>query len=199
MDNYKALDSDTSVHGGFFGQSSFASVTKVLESSVVNVTDLHLTEDDLKLYAPLGCGVMTGSATVLNLAKASEDDVVVVIGLGGVGLSAIIAAKIAKSKTIIGIDLFPKRLELATALGASQVIQSSKEMDIAAEVRKLVPEGANIVVDCTGVVACIEAGIAMAANRGQVIMVGIPPPGANIKIEGSSYLSVWPVLGISHW
>ncbi|KAK3680064.1 hypothetical protein LTR78_000441 [Recurvomyces mirabilis] len=80
--------------GGFFGQSSFASLSVVRECSVVNAKDLVRDKKELELFAPLGCGIQTGSGTVINAAKATKDDIVLILGLGGVGLSAIMGAKV---------------------------------------------------------------------------------------------------------
>ena len=78
-----------SVGGRFFGQSSFAKHTIASEKSVVNVKGMGLTRDDLKLLAPFGCGLQTGSGTVTNVAKAGEEDAITIIGMGGVGLAAV--------------------------------------------------------------------------------------------------------------
>lgn len=77
------------IYGNFFGQSSFASRTIASEASVVNVKGLVEDDDELRLLSPLGCGVQTGTGSVWKVARAGEEDYVVVMGLGGVGLSAI--------------------------------------------------------------------------------------------------------------
>lgn len=75
--------------GAFFGQSSFASYSIVKESSVVNVSKIVKDEEELKLLAPLGCGIQSGAATITELVGATKNDSVVILGLGGVGQSAI--------------------------------------------------------------------------------------------------------------
>ncbi|KAL1628319.1 hypothetical protein SLS54_001892 [Diplodia seriata] len=82
---------DPSIGGRFFGQSSFAKHTIVSDKCVVNVAGLGLERDDLKLLAPLGCGLQTGSGTVVNVIDAREDDEIAVVGMGGVGLAAVMA------------------------------------------------------------------------------------------------------------
>lgn len=84
--------SNTEVGGSFFGQSSFASLSAVHESSIVNVSGLIQSKDELKLFAPLGCGFQTGAATVTDLAGTTEKDTVTVLGLGGVGLAAVMVS-----------------------------------------------------------------------------------------------------------
>ncbi len=78
--------------GQFFGQSSFASLSVVKEASVLNVKGMIKDEEELKLFAPFGCGVQTGAGTVVQLANAKKEDTVVIMGLGGVGLSAIMVS-----------------------------------------------------------------------------------------------------------
>lgn len=77
------------VAGGFFGQSSFADSAIVRENSVVNVSGLVSSEQELGLFVPFGCGFMTGAATVTEVAKVGEGDSVAVFGLGGVGMLAV--------------------------------------------------------------------------------------------------------------
>jgi Zn-dependent alcohol dehydrogenase len=93
---YTAEGSD--LRGNFFGQSSFAELAVVKETSVVNVTNIIETEEELKLFAPLGCGFQTGAATVENVAKANEKDRIAVIGLGGVGLVSIMVRDDAQER-----------------------------------------------------------------------------------------------------
>lgn len=73
----------------FFGQSSFAEYTLAAESSVVNVNDLLQSDEELNLFAPLGCGFQTGMGAVANVADAGPEDVVMVMGMGAVGMAAL--------------------------------------------------------------------------------------------------------------
>lgn len=82
----------TEIAGSFFGQSSFSSHTVVKESSVVNVSELVRSDDELKLFAPLGCGFQTGVGTVTELTAANKTDTIAILGLGGVGLTAIMVS-----------------------------------------------------------------------------------------------------------
>jgi Zn-dependent alcohol dehydrogenase len=102
--NVYQVDGERSAGGLFFGQSSFSSIALVKETSVVNVEQLVKDEEELKLFAPMGCGYQTGAAAVTELVNVGKKDVVVVFGLGGVGMSAImvcpfLALKIAPIKS----------------------------------------------------------------------------------------------------
>lgn len=91
-DAFSSSESGTpgeAIGGSFFGQSSFSRLTNVKESSVVKVTTLLENDDDLKILAPFGCGIQTGAGTITDLANASPADTVAILGLGAVGLSAI--------------------------------------------------------------------------------------------------------------
>jgi len=114
---------------------------------------------------------------VVNLAAATSENSVVVLGLGGVGLAAILAAKIIGCQKVIGIDRVKSRLELAKTLGATDCLDtSSADFEIVEEVKKLTGgDGSNIVIDTTGVPALIEAGLEFTASRGKLIFIGVPP------------------------
>ena len=81
--------------GLFFGQSSFSSIALVKGTSVVNVEKLVKDEEELKLFAPMGCGYQTGAAAVTELVDVGKKDTIVVFGLGGVGMSAIMVRHFA--------------------------------------------------------------------------------------------------------
>lgn len=171
--------SNPTIPGAFFGQSSFASLSIVRECSVVNASSLVSSKQELQLLAPLGCGVQTGAGSVINAAQASEKDIVCVLGLGGVGLSAIMGAKIQNARRIIGVDRVASRLELAKEMGATHVIDSSKlpqGKTLVDAVREASEDlGPTITVDTTGVPALIKASIDFARNRGKILQVGSAP------------------------
>lgn len=179
--------SEHEITGSFFGQSSFSSLSIVSEASVVNAKDLLKSPDDLKIFAPLGCGIQTGAGSIVNVAKAKEQDMVCVIGLGGVGLGAVMGAALCGCMTIIGIDKVASRLEIAKELGCSRVIDTSKLKDfsdVVEEVRKATDGyGSTITLDTTGVQKLIEAGVEFTSNYGQYIQVGTAPPDAKLEIS----------------
>lgn len=85
-------DKSTTVVGGFFGQSSLASLAVVNISCIVSLASIVNTREELKMFAPLGCGFQTGAGTVLNLGKAVPSDSVTIIGIGGVGLAGVMVS-----------------------------------------------------------------------------------------------------------
>ncbi|EAW16936.1 NAD(P)-dependent alcohol dehydrogenase [Aspergillus fischeri NRRL 181] len=192
---------EPSIYGQFFGQSSFASYSIVREDSVVNVRGVVATKSELQLLSPLGCGIQTGSGAILNAAKATPKDRVAVLGLGGVGLSAVMGAKIAGCAQIIGVERHASRLELAKELGATHVVQVDTTADsqsvsdaVLAATNNL---GVNIVLDTTGVPALIAQGVRMASFKGKVLQVGTAPetgtltiPIHEFMVAGKQYMGV---------
>jgi len=183
--------SGDSLDAKFFGQSSFAGVSIVNEGSVVNVKGLIKDHDELKLMAPLGCGLMTGSGAVLNAANAQPSDIVLVTGLGAVGLGAVMAAKMAGCKEIIAVDRVASRLQVAKELGATKVFDNGEEgANLAEDARKLV-DGQRIsyVIETTGVVSVITAAMKAMGKRAKLIQIGVPKPGSEFNFPLSEFFA----------
>ena len=180
--NEQKLYSEAS--GQFFGQSSFANLSIVKACSVVSVKGL-VSDEELKMYSPMGCGFQTGVGTIDVLAEAKAKDTVVILGLGGVGLSGVMAAKINKCQKIIGVDRFDERLELAKSVGATHVINTSeKDFDLTKAIKELTDGiGADIVMDTTGNMGLINSGMEFTANRGQLIILGVPPADGIVPVH----------------
>lgn len=170
------------VGGKFFGQSSWSALSMCDEKSCVNAKDLIKNEDDLKLFSPLGCGLMTGSGAVINAAKLKPHNAILVTGLGAVGIGAIMAAKIAGAKAIIALDRVDSRLALAKEIGATHTynttyLDSSKEGNFTEEVKALAPDGKiDFIFETTGVVSVINAAFGTLSKRGKLYQIGVPNP-----------------------
>ncbi|TLD29807.1 putative alcohol dehydrogenase protein [Venturia nashicola] len=180
------------ISASFFGQSSFASLSIVNESSVVNAKDLIKSKDEMKIFAPLGCGFQTGSGSIYNVANCSPSDTVAIMGVGGVGLSGVMGAKIGGARTIIAIDRVPARLELAKEIGATHTINSDG-MDMPAlikAVRHLTDGyGSSITMDTTGLPKLIAAGVEFTRRKGQYVQIGSASMDAKIEIEIFNFMA----------
>jgi aryl-alcohol dehydrogenase len=133
------------VHAHFFGQSSFATHSVVKETNITKVSP----ELNLEILSPLGCGIMTGSGTVMNLLKVPKGASIAVIGTGAVGLAAVMAARIIGAEPIIGVDIHPDRLKLAMELGATHVINSLQD-DVASVISSITGSGVDFILDTSG-------------------------------------------------
>jgi aryl-alcohol dehydrogenase len=169
-------DGHSSVHSGseplsarFFGQSSFATHAIARERNLVPLSD----DADLATLAPLGCGVQTGVGAVLRSLRAQKGSSLVVIGGGAVGLSAVLGGVIAGCSTIILIEPQTERRALGLELGAHHAIDPVTA-DAAAQVRLLLPEGVQHVVDTSGNVGAISTALNMLAPHGSLGLVGVP-------------------------
>lgn len=166
----KTADGAGDIYSSFFGQSSFARLSVVHRSSIVKVRD----DANLDLLAPLGCGLQTGAGSVLNTLNVTEGSSVAIFGVGGVGMSAVMAAKLRKAKVIIAVDLQQSRLDLAKKLGATHTILGNEE-DIVAKVHQIAPpNGVNFAVDCSGAAKVVETMLDCIGTRGRAASVGAP-------------------------
>jgi aryl-alcohol dehydrogenase len=154
-DGTKRLSQNGKEISSFFGQSSFATYAVVHESSAVKVTDDDI---DLALLGPLGCGIQTGAGAVLNRLRPTFGSSIVVFGCGTVGMSAIMAAKIAGCATIIAVGGNPTSLELAKELGATHTINRKG--------------GTNYAIDTTGVADFVRKALASVRFMGTAVVLG---------------------------
>ena len=152
----------------FFGQSSFASHTIAAANSVVKV-DSSL---DLARLGPLGCGVQTGAGAVFNTLGVEAGSSLVVAGAGALGLSAIMAAKVAEAGTIIAIDRHQERLDLATAYGATHVL-SGEPAEMTGAIIEATNGGADYAFDATGAAQVVRAVVNGLNNIGTCALAGV--------------------------
>lgn len=178
------LEDGRSVRSQYFGQSSFSKMSVVNEKCVVKCD----YPDKLHLYAPIGCGFQTGAGTVLNVLKPKPHESIVIFGLGGVGLAALMAATYMKVAKIIAIDILADRLVLAKELGATDAINSKETPDIVKAIKELTNGGAMYAIDCTGVLKVIEDAIECIGPLGTAATVGVPPPEGKVRIDALNFL-----------
>ncbi|WP_375088750.1 NAD(P)-dependent alcohol dehydrogenase [Peribacillus sp. RS7] len=152
----------------FFGQSSFATYSVANKNNVVIVDK----EVDLALLGPLGCGIQTGSGTVMNSLRPEPGTSIVIYGGGAVGLSAVMAAKIMGLKHIIVVDLHQSRLDLAKELGATHTL-NGKEVDVVKEIKEITNGGSHYAIETTGATPVIKQSIAALRVSGKVSIVGM--------------------------
>ncbi|KAJ5148319.1 hypothetical protein N7526_001671 [Penicillium atrosanguineum] len=174
-----SLIDGTPVHGQFFGQSSLSRMAVVAETSVVQV---DARPEEMPFIAPLGCGYLTGSGTVLNVLAPHPECSIVVLGMGAVGLAALMAAKALGLKKTVAVDLLEEKLETASALGASDTINTS-ESDLGITLREILPAGADCIVDTTGSPALLDTSVQSLAHNGTLALVGVPSPQATLNIN----------------
>ncbi|HGJ8973815.1 TPA: NAD(P)-dependent alcohol dehydrogenase [Pseudomonas aeruginosa] len=166
------------VFARFLGQSSFASHVLAGERSVIKVArDLPL-----ETLAPLGCGIQTGAGAILNTLRPRPGSSLVVFGAGGVGLSALMAAKIAGCGKLIVVDKVASRLELALELGATHVIDAAQS-DVPAAIREITGGGADYAVEAVGAPKVMEQAIDALGQGGTAVLVGMAGAEASVSFN----------------
>lgn len=161
----------------FFGQSSFGTYAVANERNIVKVDK----DVDLALLGPLGCGIQTGSGTVLNRLRPEFGTAIVICGAGSVGLSAIMAAKITGCKHIIAVDLHDSRLDIARELGATHVI-NGRDGKVVEQIKEITNGGAHYGVETTGVPSVVHQGLQALRPLGALAVVGATPE-VNIHVH----------------
>jgi alcohol dehydrogenase len=160
----------TPVHH-LLGCSAFAEYATVSRRSLIKI-DSELPFDEAALF---GCAVLTGVGAVLNTAKVSPGSTVAVVGLGGVGFSALLGAALAGARQIVAVDVLPEKLAMARSLGASDTF-SAAEADCVERVRVATQGGVEYAFEMAGSVKAMELAYKITRRGGTTVTAGLPPP-----------------------
>ncbi|MET0736352.1 MAG: alcohol dehydrogenase catalytic domain-containing protein [Microbacterium sp.] len=152
------------------GVSAFATHAVVDASSVVPV-DAGVPPE---VAALLGCAVLTGGGAVLNAGRPAPGERVIVVGLGGVGMAALLVA-VALGHEVIGVDAVPAKLDLARELGAAGAWSPADAVDRGIR--------APVVIEAAGATRAFETAIALTAPGGTTVTVGLPAPDARASVS----------------
>ncbi|KID57722.1 hypothetical protein JF50_11195 [Pseudoalteromonas luteoviolacea] len=157
--------------------TTFSEYTVVSENRVTPCPD-DITDDMAVL---LGCALPTGAGIVLNQAKPTPDDTVVLVGLGGIGLSALLMLLHFQPKTIVVIDANPNKIALAKSLGATHGFELDDNLQNT--LSELFPIGFDIAIECAGQTSSIELAFELINNSGRCIFASHPPNGEKIQLD----------------
>jgi len=163
----------------YMGCSTFSEYTVLPEISLAKVSK----QAPLKEVCLLGCGVTTGMGAVLNTAKVENGDNVAIFGLGGIGLSAIIGAKMAGADRIIGVDINESKYELAKKLGATDCI-NPKDYDkpIQDVIVEMTDGGVEYSFECIGNVDVMRSALECCHKGwGESVIIGVAGAGQEIS------------------
>ncbi|GMA21194.1 S-(hydroxymethyl)mycothiol dehydrogenase [Arsenicicoccus piscis] len=130
----------------------------------------------------LGCGVMAGLGAAINTGNVGRGDSVAVIGLGGVGMAAVVGSRLAGAAKIIAVDKDPRKLELATSMGATDTIDATSA-DVVEAIQGLTDgHGADVVIDAVGIPATYKQAFYARDLAGTVVLVGVPTPEMTLEL-----------------
>jgi Zn-dependent alcohol dehydrogenase len=186
------------------GASCFAQYAVVSERAVVPVPD----DVPPQIAAISGCAVITGVGAVLNAVGPCAGQSLVVFGAGGVGLSAVMGARLAGANPIIAVDVVADRLAAARELGATHVVDASGGADVLDALRQIVPGGLDHAVEAIGRPDTLALAFEALRPRGQLVPVGLSRPDTQLsvplnqvvqrekRITGSLYGSSNPVVDL---
>ena len=176
----------------FINMSSFAEQMLVHENAVVSVRK----DMPLDRAALIGCGVITGFGAAVNTANVRFGQTVAVIGCGGVGMAAINGAHVAGAGRVIAVDTNPVKLQLATKLGATDLINPN-DGDPVEQVKELTKGGVDHAIECLGLKLTAEQSFQMLRVGGTATIVGMVPFGEKIELHGFDFLRERKIQGSS--
>jgi S-(hydroxymethyl)mycothiol dehydrogenase len=169
---------DGTVLSPALGIGAFAEKTLVAAGQCTKVNPAARPE----VAGLLGCGVMAGLGAAINTAPVVRGDSVAVIGCGGVGDAAVLGAVLNGARTIIAVDIDPRKLEWARQFGATHVI-NSRETDPVEGIRALTEgNGADVVIEAIGRPETYQQAFYARDLAGTVVLVGVPTPEMRIEL-----------------
>jgi alcohol dehydrogenase len=171
------------------GISGFAEYAVISARSLVKVSE-SLPFD---IAAAFGCAVITGVGAVVNAAKIAPGMTVAVIGLGGVGMAAVMGAHAVGAQSVIAIDLNTEKLSIAKSLGATAVFHASHP-DVVEMVREATRGGVNAAVEMAGSVAALNIAWAITRRGGVTVTSGLPASDARASYSPAQLVGEERVL-----
>ncbi len=163
----------------YMGCSTFSEYTVVAEVSLAKIQP----EADLREVCLLGCGVTTGMGAVIKTAKVKRGDSVAIFGLGGIGLAAVIGARMVGAGRIIAIDLNPDKFALARQLGATDCLNPRDyDRPLQEVIVELTDGGVDYSFECIGNVDVMRTALECCHKGwGESVIIGVAPAGAEIR------------------
>ena len=167
------------VYSAFFQQSSFGTHAIANQRFAVKVRK----DAPLDHLGAMACGVQTGAGAVFNAIKPAAGDSIAIFGVGGVGLSALMAAKMSGCDPIIAVDLQDSRLALARELGATHTINHTGRDDVVAAIRHITGHGVKHSIDTSARPDILREAVEALMPLGTCILLGSARPGTDVSLE----------------
>jgi S-(hydroxymethyl)glutathione dehydrogenase/alcohol dehydrogenase len=120
----------------------------------------------------IGCGVMTGVGGAVNVAHIQPDDTVMIVGCGAVGLAAVQGARMAGARAVVAVDLDPRRLAIASRLGATLTVDATAEDPVAVAKSTTDGRGVDVVIECAGDPRAFRLSVEAVRAGGEVVWLG---------------------------
>lgn len=178
----RRLSTDDGPVQHFLGVSAFAEHAVMARNSLIRI-DPRLPFDEAAIF---GCAVITGTGAVVNTAGVPRGSTVAIVGLGGVGLAALLAAHMLEAKVIVAIDLSDEKLNVARILGATHTFNGGAP-DCAKRVREATHGGVQYAFEAAGNVAALELAHRVVRRGGMTVTAGLSAADQRVSL---SYLGL---------
>ncbi len=160
------------------GVAGFAEYSVIPEEALVKI-DKSVPFEHAALF---GCGVVTGVGSVINTAQAKPGQFIAVVGLGGVGLSAVLAALAIGSGKVLALDLSEEKLAFARELGVHHALNAG-DADVQAQISALTGGGVHIAIETAGSNRALQMAYDITRRGGTTVTAGMPGPEAEITLS----------------
>jgi aryl-alcohol dehydrogenase len=167
------------VYSAFFQQSSFSTFALTQARYAVKVR----SDGPLECLGPLACGGQTGAGAVLNVMQPQPGESIAVFGAGAVGLSALMAAKIAGCDPIVAVDIHDRRLALARDLGATHTVNHAATADVVGAIRKISGGGVRFALETSALPAVFREAVECLMPAGTCVLLGTARRGTEVTFE----------------
>ena len=178
LGGYKRIHNKGNYYHHHLGVSGFAEFAVASVDSLVKIDQ----EIPFEIAALFGCAIMTGVGAVVNTARLKFGESILIVGLGGVGLSAILGAKAAGASNIIAADLNPQKRAIAKQLGAHLTIDSSKKSALQS-LKDLSGGGVDVALEFAGAIPALEFAFNATKRGGTTVTAALPHPNAKLEIS----------------
>ena len=168
----------------YSGLSVFAQYAVVSQSALIKIPD-DVPLEDATIF---GCAVVTGVGAVLNTAQVPPGARMAVVGLGGVGMNALMAGVVAGAERIVAVDLNADKLRLARELGATDTFLAGNA-DVVEEIRSATDGGLDYVIETAGAIPAMNLAYAIAARGGMIVSAGLPATTATFAFPHSALVT----------
>lgn len=173
--------SDRPVHH-HMGVAGFSTATVVNEASVVPID----SSIPLEVAAVFGCAIMTGVGAVVNTAGVRPGTAVAIFGMGGVGLSALMGARVSGAWPIVAVDISDSKLTMARRLGATHVLNPAKEESLSI-IRSLTDGGADVTFEAVGNANVLHDAYLATRPGGTTVSIGLPPLDSDVQLKAVTF------------
>jgi Zn-dependent alcohol dehydrogenase len=178
LGGHKRIHNEGNYYHHHLGVSGFAEFAVVSVDSLVKIDQ----EIPFEIAALFGCAIMTGVGAVVNTAQLKFGESILIVGLGGVGLSAILGAKAAGASNIIAADLNPQKRAIGKQLGAHYTIDSSKKNALQF-LKDLSGGGVDVALEFAGAISALEFAFHATKRGGTTVTAALPHPDAKLEIS----------------